>query len=55
MMRTGVFDDDQLNGDAEAFVTSDEHKLLAKNVSEESLILLKNQNLALPIDVTKSK
>jgi len=47
--------DDKITGDSEAFVTSDEHKNLARNVSDESLILLKNDNSALPLDSSKGK
>lgn len=49
MMKVGIFDDKNTNK-IDAIVTNDEHKKIAKEINEQSIILLKNDKGALPLN-----
>ena len=53
-IKSGAFDDEK-TGNIEASVTSQDQMDLSKSLAEESLILLKNENNALPLDLNKKK
>jgi beta-glucosidase len=55
MMTVGIFDEVNPNGDIDAVVTNDEHKKIARQINEESIVLLKNENHALPLDISKTQ
>lgn len=54
MMKVGIFDDKNTNS-IESIVTNDEHKRIAKEINEQSIVLLKNNDGALPLDMKKKQ
>ncbi len=52
MMTVGIYDDKNTNS-VESIVTNNEHKTVARQINEEGIVLLKNENNALPLDKKK--
>jgi beta-glucosidase len=54
MMTVGIYDDKNTNM-IDSVVTSPEHKAIARQINEEGIVLLKNENNALPLKMSKKQ